>query len=248
MPRSTKILKRLVPSRFHSRLFKPTVLNPVKLDLIDRCEFRSFADLGGVWLVEAGYTFHALRRRGVERGILIDTHPTETVLNLAAHFPQLELIQANFGNEEVAGRIDVDAVFLFDVLLHQVRPDWNEILEMYAPRTRKFLVFNQQYTRDETVRLLDLGREEYMKAVPHSSEGEPYTGLFDRLEEVHPDHERKWRDVHHIWQWGITDKDLREKFKQLGFRQTFYSNHGRILDSDCFENHSFIFEQELRRS
>ena len=61
----------------------------------------------------------------------------------------------------------VDAIFLFDVLLHQVAPDWDTILEMYAKNVRVFGIYNQQWTgADTTVRLLDLGEEEYFRNVP----------------------------------------------------------------------------------
>ena len=40
-------------------------------------------------------------------------------------------INANFGDRNIAERIGkIDAILLFYVLLHQVKPDWDEILEM----------------------------------------------------------------------------------------------------------------------
>ena len=43
---------------------------------IDYLGVRRFADLGGVWGVEGGYTFYALDR-GAESGVLVDTHLTK---------------------------------------------------------------------------------------------------------------------------------------------------------------------------
>src|SRR5262249_33584623 len=49
-------------------------LLPEKLELIDSAfstlNIHSFADLGGVWGVEGGYTFHALDKHDVSRAIL----------------------------------------------------------------------------------------------------------------------------------------------------------------------------------
>ncbi|MEI6502812.1 MAG: hypothetical protein WCP21_17520, partial [Armatimonadota bacterium] len=64
---------------FH-RKSSPTLLQD-KIDLIDlafsRFDLHSFADLGGVWGVEGGYTFHALEKHDVSAAALVDTHPTE---------------------------------------------------------------------------------------------------------------------------------------------------------------------------
>jgi hypothetical protein len=48
---------------------------------------------------------------------------------------RLKLIEGNFGESSIAEQIEsVYVIFLFDVLLHQVSPDWDEILEMYSGR------------------------------------------------------------------------------------------------------------------
>ncbi len=232
---------------FH-RKSSPTLLQD-KIDLIDlafsRFDLHSFADLGGVWGVEGGYTFHALEKHDVSAAALVDTHPTEVVKNRARRFAQLRLIKGNFGDETIAREVgDVDAVFLFDVLLHQVAPDWNRVLEIYSHQTRCFIIYNQQWIGSErTVRLLELGEEEYFKNVPHEPTDGPYNGLFQKLEEKHPDHDRRWRDVHHIWQWGITDSDLTATIESLGFKLEFTKNCGRMGDLANFENHAFVFSK-----
>jgi hypothetical protein len=86
---------------------------------------------------------------------------------------------------------------LFDVLLHQVKPDWDEVLALYAKYARTFLIYNRQWTGEKSVRLLDLGRGEYFRNVPHSPAEPPYDTLFDKLDETHPEHGRPWRDAHH---------------------------------------------------
>ena len=232
-------------SLFHREA--PRALLQDKIDLIDfafsRFDLRSFADLGGVWGVEGGYTFYTLEKHSFSAATLVDTHPTAVVTDRARKFAQLRLVTGNFGDESIAAQVgDVDAVLLFDVLLHQVAPDWDRVLEMYAPQTRCFIIYNQQWTGSEaTVRLLELGEEEYFKNVPVDGTEEPYVGLFRKLDEKHPDHDRPWRDVHHIWQWGITDRDLRAKVESLGFRLQFMKNYGPFGDLEHFENHAFVF-------
>lgn len=227
------------------RLFRKILQD--KIDIIDQAfstlEIESFADLGGVWRVEGGYTFHALDKHKIKDAALVDTHPTQKVVNKAKSYPQLRLIRGNFGDPAVAEKVGtVDAVLLFDVLLHQVAPDWDDILEMYGKNVRAMVIYNQQWTGSgHNVRLLDLGEEEYFRNVPHNPRQENYKDLFSRLNEIHPDHNRPWRDVHHIWQWGITDTDLESKVAELGFKLMSKKNCGSFGRLPNFENHAFIF-------
>ena len=206
---------------------------------------KSFADLGGVWGVNGAYTFHALQQYNPERAFLVDTNFNDPVRKKSQSFKSLKLITGNFGEKSVARQVgNVDAIFLFDVLLHQVNPDWNKVLEHYAGQTRYFVVYNQQWTgSDKTVRLLDLGRDEYFKNVPHDPHLEIYKNLFDKMYEPHPQHQRPWRDIHNVWQWGITDSDLQQTMKGLGFKQVHYQNCGRFGKLKNFHNHAFIFQK-----
>jgi len=230
------------------RLFRKIVQD--KVDIIDQAfsslGVDSFADLGGVWRVEGAYTFHALDNHPIKDAALVDTHLTPTVVARAKSYPQLRLINGNFGNPAIVDQVGtVDAVLLFDVLLHQVSPDWDTILEMYAKNVRTLLIYNQQWTGSkDTVRLLDLGEEEYFRNVPHNRRQENYRNLYEKLDQIHPDHDRPWRDVHHIWQWGITDADLESKVTRLGFKLVYKKNCGRFGRLPNFENHAFIFSRE----
>jgi len=222
-------------------------LKQAKLDLIDfafeNLGVRSFADLGGVWGVEGGYTFHALDKHEVDKAFLVDTHPTNVVLEKARAYEQLEVLKGSFGDQALLSQVaGVDAVIFFDVLLHQVSPDWDSILELYGRQTRCLIIYNQQWIGSgTTTRLLELGEKEYFRNVPHNRWREPYRSLFKKLEEKHPDHDRRWKDVHHIWQWGITDAELTSRLAALGFRQEFSKNCGRFGRLQNFENHAFIY-------
>ncbi|NQU43139.1 hypothetical protein HQ520_07625 [bacterium] len=206
---------------------------------------QSFADLGGVWGVHGAYTFYTLHRFDIRRAVLADCWFSETVMQRAPEHSHLELVQGDFRDSQVRDRIGrVDALFLFDVLLHQVHPDWNEVLEMYAGTSDRFLIFNQQYIESErTVRLLDLGEREYFENVPHDPDNPAYRDLFERLDLPEPGLDRTWRESPSIWQWGITDLDLREKMSSLGFKETWHENCGQFMNLKRFENHAFLFER-----
>jgi hypothetical protein len=227
----------------------PAPLNPGKLRLIDvacrQMRMRSFADLGAVWNVDGGYTFYAAGKHPIERAYLVDADMTQAVFEARERHPSVELIEANFGDPAVPRRIhDVDGVFLFDTLLHQVKPDWDAVLELYAQHTRLFLIFNPQYLASKTsVRLLDLGREEYFRNVPHPPEYDVYKMVFENPDAINPRHGRPNRDIPNIWQWGITGGDLMRKMESIGFQLEYFRNCGRFGNLRNFENHAFIFSR-----
>jgi hypothetical protein len=247
---SDNILKG-IGTKLRSSLQATLNVKPEKTGLIDfaftRCHPapKSFADLGGVWGINGAYTFHTLKEHQPERAFLVDTNFNDIVIGKSKAFQNLKLITGNFGEASIAQQVGaVDAIFLFDVLLHQVNPDWNQVLERYAGQTRYFVIYNQQWIgSDKTVRLLDLGREEYFKNVPHDPNHEIYKNLFDKMHEMHPQHNRPWRDIHNVWQWGITDGDLRQTLQQLGFKEAHYQNCGQFGKLKNFENHAFIFQK-----
>lgn len=227
-------------------------LVPLKLRTIDAAfalpGVDSVADLGGVWAVEAGYSFHALEHHAPRRAVLVDDDITPGVRERAAAFPQFELLEQNFGLERTPGDVGaIGVVLLFDVLLHQVDPDWDEILRRYAPHAQAFAIVNPMWDAVSgpgggtgTVRLLDLGEERYRQAVPPQDNLE---GLFGRLDEVNPKRGRPWRDVHDVWQWGITDADLRATMADLGFSVAFAEQHGRWRGLADFEDCAYVFHR-----
>ncbi|MGK0260447.1 MAG: hypothetical protein ACI96M_003895 [Candidatus Azotimanducaceae bacterium] len=78
-----------------------------------------------------------------EAGYVVDTHPTAKVPS-------------------------VDCIFLFDVLLHQVNPNWDTVLRRCAEKTDCFVIYNQQWIGSPiTTRLLELGHDEYFASTPH---------------------------------------------------------------------------------
>jgi len=224
-------------------------LNSKKLDLIDYAfqevipNAQSFADLGGVWGVNGGYTFYILDQYSMKNAFLVDTDFTDQVTNNSRKHKNLTLIKSNFGEKTILKQIGkIDVIFLFDVLLHQVKPDWDEILAMYSTICNCFVIYNQQFINSKTtVRLLDLGYDEYFKNVPHDKEHPLYKSLFEKMYEIHPEHQRIWKDIHNVWQWGITDNDLCAKMKDLEFTLKYYKNIGQFGSLKNFQDHAFIF-------
>ncbi len=204
---------------------------------------KSFADLGGVWRIDGAYTFYLLDSYTIKSSFLVDTNMTQAVLEAGKKYKNLVLVEDNFGSTAVANTIGVvDAILLFDVLLHQVKPDRDKILEMYSSVTNCFIIYNQQFIASEkTVRLPDLGSEEYFEHVRMDADSVAYRNLFSKPDEIHPQHNKPWRDVHNVWQWGITDNDLIATMDRLGFRMVYRKNHGMFSNFKSFENHAFIF-------
>jgi len=248
MPDTTQSGLRAAASRLGwKRSEKDERLHANKTRAIDhlfrRLDVRSFADLGGVWIVEGGYSFHVLEHQAIERAVLVDERSTEPFGKRGERFPQLELLRGDFTESHMAERVgEVDAVLLFDVLLHQVYPNWDEVLSLYAPRTRAFVVAQPQYVGGPTtIRLPDLGKEQYLKTAPPLP---IYDELLDKLDEVDPASGRRYRDVRDIWQWGIVDRDLVAALERLGFALAYYEDAGPWEGLSTFNRCSFVF---LRR-
>lgn len=232
---------------------KNDVLLLDKLDLIDFAfqevisNPQSFSDLGGVWNVEGGYTFYTLEKYPMKSGFLVDLFFTDEVKKRADSYDNLTMINGNFGDNKVLEQLNsVDAIFLFDVLLHQVNPNWDDILELYSSVTDCFVIYNQQFLSSEnTVRLLDLGYDEYFENTPHNKDELTVNAVFDNMYEVHPTQERIWKDIPNVWQWGITDSDLVHKMDDLGYSLEYYKNIGkRDYQTENWEDHAFIFQKE----
>ncbi len=233
----------------------PPNFNLQKKDLIDVAfktldpTPRSFADLGAIWGVDAAYSFYALDAYPIRSAYLVDMDVTEAVRRTSQAYGNLTLITGNFGDPLVCDQIPrVGTLFLFDVLLHQVQPDWDEILALYASKTDSFVIYNPQFLASKkTIRLLDLGLEAYFANVPWGKKHPLARRLIESINlvhDLHPRYQRKWKDVHYIWQWGITNRDLIETVEGLGFSLVYHRNYGRFGDLENFENHAFIFQKQ----
>lgn len=211
---------------------------------IDQLGLESFASLE-LAAAFGQYAFHAIEKPGVRRGVLIDVRavrPRDHLLSAieqAAERPGMQILDGSFSDPQIVGAVgQVDAVLLFDVLLRMVDPDWDQVLELYAPTTSAFVITNPQWEGDKTVRLIDLGREGYLRAVPA---WDAHRELFDRLDEWYRGQDRHYRDANHVWQWGITDADLLAKMNELGFTLDHEWSLYPPADTEGFVNRTFVF-------
>jgi hypothetical protein len=211
---------------------------------VDELGIESFASLE---IAEAygQFAFYAIDQPSVERGVLIDvraSRPRDHVLSAieqAAERPGMEVLDSDFSDPVTLEEVGkVDAILLFDVLNRMVDPDWDQMLELYAPATSSFVITNPQWDGDTSVRLIDLGPEKYADAVPS---WEAHRELFERLDQWHEGQERLYRDANHVWQWGITDSDLRTRMEQLGFTLAREWSLGAPPDTEGFVNKAFAF-------
>jgi hypothetical protein len=244
LPESLSAPAQMLRSRLRDRPRPDDRLGALKLEMIDlACDMvdaRSLADLGGVRSVAGGYAFHAARRHAMRRVVLVDEDFTPEVTD-RHDSAGVELIQGNFGEHRIAGRVGpVDVVLLFDVLFRQVRPDWDEVLDLYAGQTRCFVVVQPTYNRPGAgaVRLIDLGAQRYLDTVPDLA---VHIDALEHLDDANVHRGRRWRDVHDIWQWGITGPALERKVSSLGFRLAHTESRGRWRGLDAFDDSAFVF-------
>lgn len=231
-----------LPRRLRRRVARtrsPVSLDVHKLALIDHAVdhlgCRSFVDLGGLWGVAGGYSVYAATAHDSERVVLVDddlqdrdgtpTPDARAARERAAHLANLELLPGTMGDEHVRETVgQVDCALLFDVLMHQVAPDWDELLAAWAPRTRNFAIVHPAWdAADELIRLTNLERAEYLRLVPPLA---LHDALHERLDAEHPRRARAWRDSHDVWQWGIGDRVLHDRLEEAGFRTRLCADHG----------------------
>jgi len=223
---------------------------PCKKEAIDfvfnKFNINSVAELGCVWGVEGIYGRYIATKYSHTSVKMVDTNWTDEAKELCGEYSNIKTFSENFGNTETPSKIGkVDAVILFDVLLHQVAPDWDRVLQMYSLYTDFFIIVNPQFIGSPlTVRLLDLGYENYFANVPHDREHPTYKNLFDKMYEIHPTFNRIWRDIHPVWQWGITDTDLIHKMHELGFNPVYLKNEGVWNNLPNWELNAFVFKKK----
>lgn len=190
------------------------------------CGVRSFVDLGACWGVNGGYAFHGLSVADIERAVIVDGRVTDITYERAAVHPQLELIQGPLGTQETADLVGtVDAAIMFDILLHQVGPNWDEFLARYAANVDTFIIHNQCWRGPETIRFPDFSAEEYIRRV-YAHDPSAIAAWYERHDEIDEAQNKPVRDVHNFWQWGITAKDLVGTLWDLGFAIEAFENMG----------------------
>src|SRR5829696_2678373 len=156
---------------------QPKAPHPGKAPAIDyaveELGIESFASLefDGIF---GEWAFYTIDKPTIQHGALVDARARRarahllSAIELAAERPGMRVLDRAFSDPRTVSEIgEVDAILLFDVLHHMVDPAWDQVLDLYAPVTSSFVIANPQCERGETtVRLIDLGREQYLEAVP----------------------------------------------------------------------------------
>ncbi len=109
-------------------------VNANKADLIsqaiDRYGLKSIIDVGACSGVNGAYTFHALASGKIERAVITDGEITDITRKRAAGGARSELRQGDIGDADFIDALShSDAAIMFDVLLHQVGPRWDDSLQ-----------------------------------------------------------------------------------------------------------------------
>jgi hypothetical protein len=212
---------------------------------IERYALQSILDIGACWGVHGGYTFDALASGRIARAVIADGDVTALTRERAATDIRAQIREGDLGD---AGFIDAlprcDAAIVFDVLLHQVAPDWDAFLARYARKVEHFIIWNQDWIGSErSVRFVERGLDWYLDNVGDTNRAR-ITEWFGRHDEIAPQFGRAWRDVHFFWQWGITMPDLVAVMRKLGFALDHFDNFGAWSPAHPnIENHAYLFRR-----
>jgi len=191
---------------------------------------RSFADIGACYGVNGAYSFYLLDNvPEIKQSYIIDGVVTQATRERAATYPNAQLITGLFNDPSFIEKTpNVDAVIMYDILLHQVDLNWDEFLTAWSKKTRVFVIYNQMWTmHPHTVRFIEFGKDWYQKWVMC-----PRSEVLDRWFELHdvadPETGRLQKDLFNYWQWGITKDDLVAHVESLGFKLQFMQDYGPV--------------------
>jgi len=207
---------------------------------------KSFADLGGCWGVNAGYALDLLAKHKIEYAYEVDQIVTDISYERAKVFPQLKFITGLLGERKLINDFPpVDALIMYDIILHQVDLDWDTFLAAWSKKTRVFIIYNQNWKLDDhTVRFIDRGLNWYKKYVYYTNEL-AIDNWFRSHDLIDPKTLRQIRNQHNYWQWGITRNDMIRHIETLGFKLQFFEDYGAFQPKyPWISNQGFIFVRE----
>ncbi|OGV46896.1 MAG: hypothetical protein A2X46_15925 [Lentisphaerae bacterium GWF2_57_35] len=224
-----------------------------KKDVIDYAfsalSIKKVAELGCIWGVDGAYGQYIHDKYAPTEVVMVDAIWNENALRLCRERKNITTVDGNFCDVSMPQRIGkVDAIIFFDILLHMVSPNWDEMLRMYADYTNAFLIVNPQFmATSTTVRLLDLGVDEYFRNIPHAPDYPIYQTVFADPYQMDAKQNKPLRDAFYIWQWGITNHDLIDKMDRMGFEPVLIQKdklyYGKAKN---FANYGFIFARSRK--
>jgi len=202
------------------------------------------AELGCVWGVDGFYGQYIAGQHPDVDVTMVDAIWNDKAIAKCSVFPKIRRLDGNFMDDTMPALIGpVDAVIFFDILLHMVAPNWDRVLQMYAPFTNSFLIVNPQFVGSPiTVRLLDLGHDAYFENIPHAPDYPIYQKVFANPHEVDAMQHKTLKDSFYIWQWGITNADLIHVMARLGFEPILLQRDTLVYGkAKNFVNYGFVF-------
>jgi hypothetical protein len=191
---------------------------------------KTFADLGACWGVNAGYTLFLLDNAPIEQAYVVDQWVSPLSRQRGEKHENLSFVGGRIFNdlELIKDFPQVDALIMYDILLHQVNLNWDEFLTEWSKRTNMFIIYNQMWSlHPHTVRFVDFGPEWFKKWVLYTNDAS-LDRWFDNLDAIDPATGRPLRDSHTFWQWGITRDDLIKHVESLGFRLEYFEDYGPV--------------------
>jgi hypothetical protein len=221
-----------------NRINKPILQHKAQLvrRAVERFKVSTIADLGGCWGVNGGYTFDALSHADIKRAVIVDGFITDITKKRAQNYQNINLIEGSLGSDVTHARVgNVDAVIMFDILLHQANPDWDKFLIKYCNSSNILIIYNQNWLMDKkTIRFLELGVDKYLELVPHSN-AENVKKWFQSHLEYNEEQDCLNKNIHNFWQYGITTPDMINLIYEQGFNIDYLENFG-IWDNE----HTYI--------
>jgi hypothetical protein len=209
--------------------------------------FKSFADLGGCWGVNGGYAFHArgLCDQNFERGYIVDQYITPLTIERANEYPDIQLVSAMLGSAEaieIVGKID--AIIMYDILLHQVAPNWDQFILDWLQVADTVIIYNQNWFKShKSVRFVDCGLDWYLKNVYFNNNEDGLREWFASHYLFDEQQSKNKRDIHNWWQWGITPHDIIDVFASNNFDLLYTNTYGQFAAFPWIINQGMIFSR-----
>jgi hypothetical protein len=199
----------------------------------DKYKINTVAELGCTWNIDCAYGLYIANKYHVDKVKFVDVVWGDSAVAACAGMDNSEIIAGNFGDEAICQQVgNVDAVIMFWILLHQVNPNWDKLLTMYSRNSEIMIIGNPQWRGEHTIRLFELGQDEYCKNVP----------IYRDVKKIFE--AKKWSGSHEYWQWGITDNDLIDTMKKLGYKMAYYINCGKFDSLPNFDDCYYIFKKD----
>ena len=178
--------------------------------------------------MHGGYTFDALSNKNIKKAFIVDGQITNQTRERAKIFNQVELVEGTLGSDETHAKVGkIDAVIMFDILLHQANPNWDLFINKYCSTAKILIIYNQNWIGgDKTVRFIDLGLEKYLELVPHTNK-ENVSTWFKKHEIYNEEQNCLNKNIHNFWQFGITTPDMLNTIFKQGYDLDYFETYGQ---------------------